>query len=295
VTRFSVVIPTYNTAAMTLRCCRAVLASEPAPDEVIVVDDGSTDDTAALLAREVPNVRIISMSRNRGFAPAANAGVAAATGTVILLLNSDALADRDTLRVLGSAFERDPRLGVAGAQLFDADGSVQWSGGPTPTLLWMAAVVSGAGHLARRFRRGHGPTREPDWVSGAALAFRRDVWAAAGPLEERYRFYCQDIDFCLRARGAGWDVRLLREARVVHARGASIAGGSELHHDPERLWLDLLDWGRARYGWAWSIAARMALMAVAWIRIAGRKIGRKEPATTAALVRAARALLQSVW
>jgi GT2 family glycosyltransferase len=294
VTRLSVVIPTYDTAAMTLRCCRAVLASEPAPDEVIVVDDGSADDTVALLAREVPKVRVVRMPSNRGFAPSANAGVAASNEELVLLLNSDALVDRDSLRILRAAFAADPRLGVVGAQLFDEDGSVQWSGGPTPTLLWMAGVVSGAGHLRRRFRRGSGPPREPDWVSGAALAFRREVWNAAGPLEERYRFYCQDIDFCLRARAAGWNLRLLRDARVVHARGASIAGDSALHYDPARLWPDLLDWGRARYGWAWSMAARMALIALAWTRIAIRKIGRHDRATTAALVRGARALFQSV-
>src|SRR4051794_25610203 len=74
----SVVIPSFDTARMTLRCCRAVLESTPAPAEVIVADDGSTDGTAALLAREAPAVRVVRLESNRGFAAAANRGVAAA-------------------------------------------------------------------------------------------------------------------------------------------------------------------------------------------------------------------------
>ena len=117
------------------------------------------------------------METNRGFAVAANAGVAAARGEVILLLNSDAIVEADALRAIVAAFENEPRLGVAGARLLNEDGTPQWSGGATPTLPWMIGVVSGAGHLARLFRRrGGNHVRKVDWVSGAALAFRRGVW-----------------------------------------------------------------------------------------------------------------------
>jgi GT2 family glycosyltransferase len=258
----SVVIPTFDTAAMTLRCCRAVLDTMPRATELIVADDGSGDGTAELLAREVPDVRIVRLESNRGFASAANAG------RVIVLLNSDALVENGTLPALLGAFDADPSLGVAGAQLLNEDGTPQWSGGPTPTLLWMVGVVSGAGHLARTFRREGNPRRELDWVSGAAMAFRREVWNIAGPLNERFRFYCQDLEFCIRARDAGWRVRVVPEARVTHALGRTVAPGSPLRHDPERLWPDLVAWGTARYGRAWSMLARIALVTAASLRIA---------------------------
>jgi GT2 family glycosyltransferase len=310
----SVVIPTFNTAAMTLRCCRAVLASMPDATEVIVADDGSSDGTSEMLAREVPSVQVVRLESNSGFASAANRGVATARGRIIVLLNSDAIVDGDALTAILSAFDADPTLGVAGARLLNEDGTPQWSGGRTPTLAWMIGVVSGAGRFAHFFRR-RGPRkkhrqeclchkqqpmwhrhsclcsqRDVDWVSGAAMAFRREVWEASGPLDERFRFYCQDIDLCLRARKAGWRVAVVENARVVHALGGTVAGDNTLRHDPERLWPDLLDWGAAHYGRRWSVVARWVLVLVAWLRIAWSSVFRR--GETKVLVRAAHRLLE---
>jgi GT2 family glycosyltransferase len=291
VTELSVVIPTFNTAELTLRCCRAVLASLPADSEVIVADDGSTDGTAELLAREVPAVRIVRLDANSGFAPAANRGVASSRGRIILLLNSDAIVDASALTAFLGAFAADSKLGVAGARLLNPDRTSQWSGGAAPTLPWMIGVVSGAGHLARFVRRrGVRVQRDVDWVSGAAMAFRREVWNAAGPLDERFRFYCQDIEFCLRARDAGWRVSIIDAARVVHAIGGTIAADTSLQHDPARLWPDLLTWGGRRYGRRWMFIARIALMLTAAVRIAARAILRRD---NAQFIRAAKALRQS--
>ena len=110
---------------MTLRCCRAVLDSMPASSEVIVVDDRSSDDTAALLAREVPRVQVVRLDANRGFAVAANRGVAAACGHIILLLNSDAIVEADALRAIVVAFDRDAKLGVVGARLINKNKTPQ--------------------------------------------------------------------------------------------------------------------------------------------------------------------------
>jgi GT2 family glycosyltransferase len=292
----SIVIPTFDTASMTLRCCRAVLASKPPSTEVIVADDGSSDGTGALLARELPEVQVVQLESNCGFAAAANRGVDTARGRLILLLNSDAFVEDGALSALIAAFDADPRLGVAGALLLNEDDTPQWSGGPTPTLLWMAGVVSGTGHLRHSFsRHRQSQQREVDWVSGAAMAFRREVWRDAGPLSERFTFYCQDIELCLRAREGGWRVRVVPEARVVHALGRTVAGNNPLRYDPERLWPDLLLWGTMRYGPLWGSLARIVFVVAAALRIASRTMRRpmKRDETTASLVRALRRLAHS--
>jgi GT2 family glycosyltransferase/glycosyltransferase involved in cell wall biosynthesis len=277
--RLSMVIPTYNTAEMTLACCRAATAAAPAESEIIVVDDGSTDGTGELLAAEAPGVTIIRLGTNRLFAAAANAGMAAARGEIVLLLNSDAIVEPGAPAALIAAFAADPRLGIAGAALLHDDGTPQWSGGPKPTLLWLFVMVSGcARFLPRRWPAAGSEDRNVAlhvaWVSGAAMAFRRAVWDAAGPLRESYRFYAQDLDFCVRAGARGWGVRVVPEARVRHAGGATLRRAravAALAHDPALLWLDLLDWGRGHYGAAWAAIARPVMCAAAVLRIGARR------------------------
>jgi N-acetylglucosaminyl-diphospho-decaprenol L-rhamnosyltransferase len=270
---FSIVIPTFDTAAMTLACCRAAIAAAPPESEVIVVDDGSSDGTCELLRTEVPEVRIVRLEVNRRFSAAANAGVAVAKGTIILLLNSDTRIDRDAPAKILEAFAGDAKLGVAGAQLVDAGGTPQWSGGPQPTLLWMAVMVSGIARVLPKRKRKRGG--DVGWVSGAAMAFRREVWTDAGPFNETYRFYAQDLELCVRARAHGWRVRVIEDARVIHDGGATLRRArdvAELPHDPSLLWLDLLSWGRAHYGRGWAWSACVLMCAAASLRILARTL-----------------------
>ena len=268
----SIVLPTFNTAEMTLNSCRAALAAAPPSMELIVVDDASDDGTTELLRSELPDVRVLRLETNRRFAGAANAGIALARGSIVLLLNSDAVVERDALHALVAAFDAEPSLGVAGARLLNADGTQQWSGGPVPTLAWLTVLAGGFASLLPRRKRALGGAT-PAWVSGAAMAFRRKVYDVAGPLRESYRFYAQDLDFCLRARAAGWKVRIVDEARVVHDGGATVKqwrGVDELSHDPSLLWLDLLTWSREHHGAAWALTARMLMIVAASARIAAR-------------------------
>ena len=104
-----------------------------------------------------------------------------------------------------------------------------------------------------------------DWVTGAALALRREVWEAVGPLDDRFRLYGQDLDLCLRARDAGWEVALLPAFRVRHHQGATVrhqrpdvAVGAQ---DLGLLWGDLVRWADKRRG---ARGARRAASALAW-------------------------------
>jgi len=283
----SVVIPTHDTRELVLACLASLVRADPPPDEILVVDDGSGDGTAAAVAASYPGgerVRVLRHERPLGFTAAANAGAAQARRELLLLLNSDTEVDRGALQALVAAFAADPKLGVAGASLVYPDGRPQWSGGRAPTPLWLFALASGAGeHLAawRPWRRlrpvsGHRGEREVDWVTGAALMIRRALWESLGGFDPHFTLYAQDLDLCLRARDAGWKVSIVPESRVVHHHGATIgaaiasrrgsadASAAPLRQDNAVLQADLVRWASKRGG---DAAGRRAAR---WLRLGGR-------------------------
>ncbi|MES1242733.1 MAG: glycosyltransferase family 2 protein [Acidobacteriota bacterium] len=300
----SVVIPTHNTRDLTLRCVET-LEAEGTTAEIVVVDDGGSDGTAEALAAH--DVQVLHQSPAGGFTRAANLGLARARGEILLLLNSDTEVSPGSLEALLAAFDRDPELGVAGAALHYPDGSPQWSGGRAPSLLWLFGLTSGLPRLLARLPRwrrvkpvGAAPG-QVDWVTGAALAMRRRVWEQVGPLDERFRFYAQDLDLCLRAGAAGWKVELLPEVRVMHHHGATISRDPESwgRQNAELLWTDLLRWARKSRGESWGRRAALAMRFGAALRLAGRGVAgwlvppAKRPdwrAESQALRRAARGL-----
>ena len=232
----SVVVPSRNTRQLTLACLAALFAAaavrpELAAIEVVLVDDAGDDGTAEMVAARHPEVRLVRLERQGGFTRAANHGLAAAAGSVLLLLNSDAEvgSDGSGLAALLARFAAEPRLGIAGAALRYPDGTPQWSGGGAPTAAWLFALASGLPELLariplyRRLRRASGTgAAEVAWVTGAAMAIRRAVCDEVGPLDETFQFYAQDLDFCLRARQVGWTVAVVPEFVVIHHHGATI-------------------------------------------------------------------------
>jgi hypothetical protein len=279
----SVVIPTHDTRDLVLRALASVLAQpEGAAAELLVVDDGSADGTAEAVAAAAPAARVLRSATPSGFTAAANRGLAAARGDLILLLNSDAELEGGALAALAAAFAAEPRLGIAGAQLFYPTGEPQWSAGRAPSLLWLFGLASGLPALLHRWSgrrpgRGHGDVdegTEVDWVSGAALALRRSVWEACGPLDEGFRFYAQDLDFCLRAKSRGFGVRVVPGFAVRHHHGATIGrhSGAAARAQPELLWTDLLRWAGKARGAAWQRRAARSLSAGAALRLAGRHL-----------------------
>ncbi len=279
--RLSVVIPSHDTRELTLRC----LESATLPGlEILLVDDGSRDGTAEAVAARFPSVRVLRNESAVGFTRAANRGLQAAQGDVLFLLNSDTEIEPLGIDALLGRFAAEPGLGVVGAALHYPDGTPQWSGGGEPSLLWLFGLASGIPPLLARlplYRRAkpltpEGGPRRAGWVTGAALAIRREAWAVAGPLDERFRLYAQDLDLCLRVRQAGWEVEVLPEFRVLHHHGATIgAQASALgRQNLELLWTDLLRWARKHKGERWAVNAGRALRWGVLLRLAGRGLAR---------------------
>lgn len=272
--RLSAVVPTHDTRELTLGCLAAL--GRAGVDEIVLVDDGSADGTLEAVAARHPGVRGLRHEQARGFSAAANAGLRAATGELLWLVNSDALVPEGSGALVRAAFAARPGLGLAGARLVNSDRSPQWSGGRRPDLLWLLVLGTGFAEwrAARRGPRSGRPAGEVEWLSGAALALRREVFERCGPLHEGYRFYGQDLELCWSAREAGWQVALLDELEVVHLGGATIGRRQGARAGVQRalLWSDLVTCVRRRAGPAAGRRAAAALRCGATLRLGWRAL-----------------------
>lgn len=280
----SIVVPTHNTRDLTLKCLnRLERAATAISHEVVVVDDGSGDGTADAVRAAYPRVHVLRHESSLGFSAAANAGLRQASGSVLLLLNSDTEVEAGAFQALMHALASDSRLGIVGAQLHYPNGEPQWSGGAAPGIAWLFARAANLhvplsrvpGYRAAR-PLASAEDRDVDWVTGAALAMRREVWDAVGPFDERFRLYAQDLDFCLRARAAGWRARVAADFGVLHHHGATIKDleGAAGRENPTLIWRDLIYWARKHGGDDFARRARRAILAGLRLRLAARRFAR---------------------
>jgi N-acetylglucosaminyl-diphospho-decaprenol L-rhamnosyltransferase len=211
---------------------RSVLADTSAGDvELVVVDNGSRDDSIARLERACPGTRVVHAPGNVGYARAANLGIAATRAPVVAVCNADLEIAPGTMGALVAAFDADARLGAAGPRIRNTDGTDYPSARSLPSLV--DAVGHGAlgmfrpdNRFTRRYRQLDADPAVPravDWLSGAAMWLRRDALDDVGGWDERYFMYMEDVDLCWRLRRAGWGVRYEPAGSVVHVQGASTA------------------------------------------------------------------------
>ncbi|HEX5719127.1 MAG TPA: glycosyltransferase [Thermoanaerobaculia bacterium] len=242
------VVVNYNTRDL-LRSCLESIRGEGLL-EVVVVDNASTDGSPEMVRSEFPEVRLIANRHNPGYGGGANQGIAACRAPCVLLLNSDTLLQSGAAPQLAAWLDRHPRAAIAGPRLLNPDGTLQSSCFPYLTPFNVLVLNTWLNRLARllpRFRptwRGT-PSRTGHWVKGAALAIRREAFAAVGGFDESYFMYAEELDLCHRLHGAGWEIHYTPEATVVHVEGASTE--QDRHAMAERLFVSLEQFYRQHY------------------------------------------------
>jgi len=230
----SVCIASWNTRELLKQCLASVHGTTSnLRCEVLVVDNASTDESAEMVRREFPAVRLFVNGTNEGFAAGSNKAIRQSTGRYVLLLNSDTVVLPDTLGHMVGFLESHPRVGVVGCKLLNPDGTVQLSCRRFPTLSWdyvRVILFSKLFHHVKPLRTAlqpllHGDAADDprlvDWVSGAALMSRREVFDHVGLLDERFFMFCEEIDWCYRVSSAGWQIYYLPDAGVIHYGGES--------------------------------------------------------------------------
>jgi hypothetical protein len=226
---FSVILVNWNTAELTLAAIESVRADAGASGvsvQVIVVDNGSVDDSAARIRTAFPQAQVIENDRNLGFARAVNKGLEVSSGEIVLLLNTDARLEAGALATFKRTFEQTPRIGILGGALLDPDGSPQNCIAPFPNLATelvnksLLRIFNPTKHT-RKVEPGSKDLVRADSIVGACFVIRRETFDAIGPLDERFFFFFEETDWCRRAWDAGWEVAVAPEAKIVHGQGES--------------------------------------------------------------------------
>ncbi|MDR3470577.1 MAG: glycosyltransferase family 2 protein [Devosia sp.] len=227
-----VVIVNYNAGPLLAECVGDLLDVTAPPLSIVVVDNGSADDSIGLLPVD-PRLTVILNGENLGFAKACNVGARAGAAGTILFLNPDCRIDGSALERLQSVLLAEARTGMVGGLLLNPDGTEQAGGRrdiPTPaTAFGRAFNLRLLGRYAPRALADYSRDGDPlpdhpvevAAISGALMMVRREALQQVGFWDEGYFLHVEDLDLCLSLTRAGWHILFVPDARAWHVKGAS--------------------------------------------------------------------------
>ena len=229
----SIIIVNYNTKNFLRRCLESLNFNE----EIIIVDNSSSDGSPAMVAKEFPQVKLIKNKKNLGFAKANNLGIKKASGRYILFLNPDTVVQKNTLKTMIKFMDENPQVGAATCRVELPNGQLDQAchrGFPTA---WNAfCYFSGLGKVFPKSKifAGYSLTYLPldkiheiDASAGAFLIVRREVGEDLKWFDEDYFWYGEDLDFCYRLKQKGWKIMFVPTTKIIHWKGA--ASGIKKH------------------------------------------------------------------
>ncbi len=227
----SLVILSWNTRDLTLACLRALYADQSEfSREVIVVDNGSEDDSADAIAAQFPEVRLLRNAKNEGYSRGNNLGAALAKGRFLCLLNSDTEVRPKALDQMLRFLDCNPEYGAVGPRLVHPDGRVQSACKRFPGLLTAVCFDSFFGSfppgswVQRRYLMAdfdHLESRDVDQPPGACFMLERALYEELDGMDEELWLFYNDVDLCRRLQAMGKRIRYLASAEVMHHEGAS--------------------------------------------------------------------------
>jgi GT2 family glycosyltransferase len=264
----TVVICNWGTPDLTIRSAKAVIGDGISAERVVVVDNGSEDDSYARFQSELIGCKLVRIDENIGFARASNFGAKHLPGDAYLFVNNDAFVEKhDSIAALLACLE-DEQVGVAAPRVLNTDRTLQPTVVPTSSPLVELVRASGVSRfLPNRLQPSwsthwdHGESREIRAVNGAVLLVRGRTWDELGGFEEQTYMYAEDLDLCWRARLRGWKVWFTPDAEFVHL-------------------------GNVASGRHWSNPQRAAMVGRAEAEMIRRHLSRPEAAVTVGLISA---------
>jgi GT2 family glycosyltransferase len=220
----TIIVLNYNGRAYLQACLAALLDQTYLPQEILLVDNASTDDSPALVRESFPTVKIIENERNLGYAGGNNAALRQVDSETAVLVNPDIVVARDWLENLLTPFASDKTIGIVGSKLLypGSQRQLQHAGG----LITHPQAMPAHRGMYEEDKGQFDELADVDFVTGAAIAVRRKVLETAGLLDEGYFMYFEDADWCARARRSGFRVVYAPWATAVHDESAIAVRGS---------------------------------------------------------------------
>lgn len=220
----SVIIVSWNTSDLLLQCLNSLYESGSRFSfEVIVVDNGSSDDSVLQVEEHFPAVTVIKNDRNHGFARANNQGLEIGKGRYFLLLNSDTIVLPGAIDALVQMADCYAELAVLGPKVLNMDGTLQPSWASFPSFF---SELVGKNFRIRKSVPGVSNTYEVDWIMGACMLVRSEVIQDVGKMDEDYFFYSEETDWCFRIKKKNWRVWYTTNGEIYHLGGGSAKRGT---------------------------------------------------------------------
>jgi GT2 family glycosyltransferase len=221
--RVFVLVLNWNNWMCTLDCLASLGHLDYENCKVIVIDNGSTDASVEQIGKRFPDVEIIQLAENVGFAGGNNEGIRVALGggaDYVWLLNNDTIVDRKALRAMVDRAEQDPKIGAVGSAIYSIEDRQQlqaWGGGYVN--FWLGR--------SRHFLSPV-PDEKIEFLTGASLLLRRSVLESVGLLDEGFFLYWEDADYCAHLRRTGWRLAVAGDSKVWHKENATVGKKSPL-------------------------------------------------------------------
>jgi GT2 family glycosyltransferase len=273
----SIIIVTWNQKHIVSQCLASLdrYYNDPTA-EVIVVDNASSDGVPEMIRELFPKVKLLAQNSNLGFAKGNNVGLAKCSGEFICLVNSDVVVPPNCIEALTDYLKQNPNVGMVGPKMLLPDGMVGQSCMGFPTVWnWFCRALAldvvfaksplFGGYLRTDF--GYDRTQDVDVLTGWFWVVRREALDQVGPLDDRYFFYGDDIDWSKRFHKAGWRVVFFADASAIHHCGASSAKAPlRFHIEKHRANLQFC---KKFYAWPVRVGLWMALCLQEIVRILG--------------------------
>jgi GT2 family glycosyltransferase len=239
----SIIIVSWNAKKYLLDCLNSLIQRQKEySQELIVVDNASSDGSAELVEKDFPQVKLIRNEENLGFAKANNIGIRASNARYVCLINSDVILLDHCIEKLIDFMDSHPSTGMIGPKILNPDRSLQPQCQHFPTIWNHLCQTFGFNKLfpnsalfSEPFMRywAYNETKKVEVINGCFWIIRREALDKVGLLDEDFFFYGEDIDWCKRFQNAGWEVMFNPNAAAIHFGGASSANA------PIRFYIEL--------------------------------------------------------